>query len=125
MNRDGFTLVEVIVGMMVFAVGVLALTATMGFVSLQLQAADVRTERSVAVQQATEYLYTMDFDAVETKAGADALPFGDYAVWWDVEDLSWSLKEVSVYSQGVSFREQGRREGVLDTLVFRIARPFE
>lgn len=123
MNRDGFTLIEVIVGMLIFVVGVMALASTTGFVSLQLQAADLRTERNVAYQQITERLHATPFDSVRTRTQANATTAGAYSMWWDVDSLRWALKQVHVYSQGPAFREGRRHESVVDTLTFRIARP--
>lgn len=121
-NREGFSLIEIIVGMMIFVVAVLALASSTGFVAMQIQAADLRTERSVAYQQATERLHATDFDAIVTKAQGDAVTVGDYTVWWDVSSMDWSLKQVDLYTQGPAFRGGQRLPAVVDTVTIRIAR---
>lgn len=125
MMRDGFSLIEVIVGMLIFATGVLALSASTGFVSLQLHSADLRTERSVAYQQATEKLHAMNFDSIADLDQAAATPVGSYLIWWDVTSLRWALKEVALYSEGPGFVRGRRQEEVTDTLILRVARPVK
>lgn len=124
MNRDGFTLIEVIVGMLIFMVGVLALAASTGFVSTQLQAADLRTERSIAYQQAVERLHSLDYDTeLVTRAPGDAVTMGDYQIWWEVAPVGWGLKEIDVISEGPGYQNGRLVPTVLDELTIRIARP--
>ncbi|MBW3553322.1 MAG: prepilin-type N-terminal cleavage/methylation domain-containing protein [Gemmatimonadetes bacterium] len=123
--RAGFSLIEVIVGMLIFATGVLALSASTGFVSLQLQSADLRTERSVAYQQATEQLYAMNFDSVASVSAGNATTVGSYSLWWDVQSVRWALKEVQLYSEGPGFVKGRREASMTDTLIVRIARPVK
>ena len=121
MNRNGFSLIEIIVGMLIFAVGVLALSASTGYVSLQLQSADLRTERNAAYQQVAEQLHAMQFDNVVSQApGVDV---GEYSVSWSVQSLSWALKEIELYNEGPGFNGGRRVDSVTDTLIIRIARP--
>jgi prepilin-type N-terminal cleavage/methylation domain-containing protein len=123
MNRDGFTLIEVIVALLIFAVAILALTSSTGFVGLQMQAADLRTERSVARQQALEQLRAQDFDGILSAAKSMGHATNGYQVWWDVVDLQWALKEVRIYTEGPGFRDGRRQDVIEDTLVVRLARP--
>lgn len=122
MNRDGFTLVELIVAMMIFMVGVLALASTTGFVGLQLRAADLRTERSLAHQQAMEEIRSKPFDDILTASKGAGAEIGDYTVWWDVNDVQWALKNVAVYTEGPGFRAGYRDPAVVDTITVRISR---
>ncbi|HUG41495.1 MAG TPA: prepilin-type N-terminal cleavage/methylation domain-containing protein [Longimicrobiales bacterium] len=122
MNRSGFSLIEVMIGMLIFVMGVMALAASTGFVSMQLLASDIRTERNVAYQQATEQLHALHFDSVKTRASADATTIGAYSVWWDVTSLRWALKEVDIYSEGPGFQGGDRVSSLTDTLTIRIAR---
>lgn len=125
MNRDGFSLIEIMVGMLVFALGVLALTASTGYVSMQIQAADVRTERSVAVQRIAEQLHATEYDDLASRSKGDALSVGEFDIWWDVQSLGWGLSEVDLYSEGPGFSGGRRIPGVGDTLIIRIARPMK
>lgn len=123
MNRDGFTLIEVIVALLIFAVAILALTSSTGFVGLQMQAADLRTERSVARQQALEKLRAQDFDDILSATKGAGHDVNGYQVWWDVQSLQWALKEVRMYTEGPGFRDGRRQDSMEDTLVVRLARP--
>lgn len=121
-SRDGFSLIEIIFGMLIFVTGVLALGASTGFVGMQLQSADLRTERSIAHMMATERLYATDFDAVQDRAQGSAITIGAYDVWWNVQSLDWALKEVQVISSGPGVEGGQRTPAVQDTVVFRMAR---
>ena len=123
MSRSGFSLIEVMVGMLIFAVGVLALSASTGYMGLQIRAADMRTERSVAFQQVSEQLQAAPFDDVVDLTQANAQVIGSYLAWWDVDSLSWALKEVAVVTEGPGFIDGQRADEVVDTLIIRLARP--
>lgn len=124
-NRGGFSLIEVIFGMLIFVTGVLALGVSTGFVSMQLQSSDLRTERSVAHQRVVERLRSTEFDDVVTVAEASSIGVGSYRVWWNVTSVQWALKEVEVISKGASVVDGYRQPAVQDTVVFRIARLLE
>lgn len=125
MNREGVGLIEVIIGMLILTVGILAIAAATTFVQVQLWSADMRTERSVARQQVLEEMRATDFDSLQTRAEADAVTRGDYELWWDVTALNWSLKEVDVITRGSAVRNGERRTTFQDTMTFRIARLFQ
>lgn len=121
-NRDGFSLIEIIFGMLIFVTGVLALGVSTGFVSMQLQSSDLRTERSVAHQRVAERLYAADFDTVVDRAELDAVTVDSYQVWWNVQSVQWALKEVELISKGPSIVDGRRNPAAQDTVAFRIAR---
>lgn len=121
-NRSGVGLIEVMIGMLVLTVGVLALAGSTTYMAVQLQAADLRTERQVARQQVFEELRAMPHDDVVSVAEGNAVERGSYTLWWTVSDASWALKEVEIYTRGPSMRAGERRVVVEDTVRFRIAR---
>jgi prepilin-type N-terminal cleavage/methylation domain-containing protein len=123
MNRDGFTLIEVIVGMLIFTIGVLALASSTAFVSLQLNAAEVRTERSMAQQHAIERLRGIDFDSMKSVTKGNGSALGDYEVWWTVSALRWALNEVDIITEGPGYRDGRRDSAMVDTLTVQIPRP--
>ena len=125
MNRAGVGLIEVIIGMLILAVGVLAIAAATTFVQVQLWSADMRTERSVARQQVLEEMRAIHFDSIQTRAESDAVSRGEYELWWDVTSLNWSLKEVDLIARGSAVRNGERQTTFQDTMTFRIARLFQ
>lgn len=123
MNRSGFTLIEVMIGMLVFTIAMVALASSTGFVGMQLQASDLRTERSTAYQQVIEHIHATEFDAIASRASNNPEIVGEYSLWWNVTTLRWALKEVEVYAKGPAYLDGNRHNIVEDTLVFRVARP--
>lgn len=98
-QRNGFSLVEVVIAMVVLTVGVLAMAATTGQIFTQLQNATRRTERAVAVQQAVEQIRAMNFSDVRDSA----MTVGDYRVQWVVQPRGARFKEVELHSIGPGY----------------------
>lgn len=124
MNRDGFSVIEVLIGLIILTMGVLALASSTGFISTQVRVADVRTERSTAFDAASEEIHAMNFDSVKTVSYANARVVSRYKVWWDVASLGWALKNVTLYAEGPGFTGGHIAMDARDTLSIRIARPY-
>jgi Tfp pilus assembly protein PilV len=124
MNRDGFSVIEVLIGLIILTFGVLALASSTGYISTQVRVADVRTERSTAYNAAAEELRAMDFDSVKDVTYANAHTISRYKVWWSVNSLHWALKNVTLYSEGPGFVGSRLSQVARDTLSIRIARPY-
>ena len=76
----GFTLVELLVALVIFTVGILGLAATTSFVVLQTTMAELSTERSAAVQEIVEQLKATDYDQVASGTAY----VGPYSMSWTV-----------------------------------------
>lgn len=124
MNRDGFSLIEVLIGLIILTMGVLALASSTGYISTQVHAADVRTERSTAYGAAAEELRAMDFDSVQDVTYANAHVVSRYKVWWNVDSLRWALKNVTLYSEGPGYVGGRLAQDARDSISMRIARPY-
>lgn len=123
MNRQGVGLIEVIIAMFVLTVGVLALAGSTSYVAVQIEGSDMRTERHVARQQVFEELLTKPYEEAQVSLSeANALTRGEYSVWWTSTDIDWALLEVELYTRGPSPKGAGRRNIVVDTVHYRIAR---
>lgn len=109
--RGGFSLIEVIVAMLILAVGILATAASTGFIFTQLNDSGADTERAAAVQQVVEQLRASPFGEIETQTEGQAITVGRYRVWWTVEDQP-NVKQVTIVSEGPGF---ATGEGMVDT----------
>ena len=76
----GFTIIELMVALLVFTIGVLGLAATTSFVVRQTTLSEITTERAAAVQTVVERLKATDYDAV----ASGARDVGPFEVFWTV-----------------------------------------
>ena len=124
-RRSGFTIVEVIVAMVILAVGVLGLAGTTAYIVRQVTLADIMTERAAALQTAIERVQAMDWDSVDT--GSDSV--GIYGVRWTSTTIGTQLKEVTVVTYGPGLESSADNpfpiltQEVADTFSFKVIRP--
>jgi type IV pilus assembly protein PilV len=122
-GRGGFTVIELLVALVVLSVGLLAMASVMGTLILQTRAADIRTERSFAVQQAAERLRAQSFGSITDRAEADAWRVGSYDVWWVVAGGSSTKRQIAVYTKGPGYVPgDGFVEAHRDTFQITLAR---
>lgn len=103
-SSGGFTIVEVLIAIVILAVGMLALATTSIFATTQVKVADLKTEQSLAVQQMVEMLRAMPFDSVLSRTEASAYDAGSYDVWYTVTSPSRYLKNVTLFTKGPGYR---------------------
>jgi prepilin-type N-terminal cleavage/methylation domain-containing protein len=119
-RRDGFTIVEVLIAIVILAVGMLALATTSIFATTQVKVADLKTEQSVAVQQTIESLRAMPFDSVRSRAEVNRDDLGTYDVWWTVTSTSRYLKNVLVFTLGPGYQSGSWVPAQRDTFTVQI-----
>lgn len=112
-------MVEVIVALVILAVGVLGLAATTGFVVRQTTMSDVTTERAMARQTIVETIRARPYDQI----AAGSRSVGRFSISWDVIDSGDYHKTVQVITTGIGLRSSGSGlpslgGGVSDTIVF-------
>lgn len=121
-TRAGFTLVEVMVALVILAVGILGLAATTMYAIRQTTFGELTTERAAALQTVIEELRAVDYDSV--RSGSDSV--GNFSVSWTVTRGSRS-KAVEIVTLGPGLRSSGGAPGlgpaVADTFVYRIIEP--
>ncbi len=120
-RRDGFSVVELLVSLVVVSVAVLALAMALGYLVLQLRAADTRTERTMAVEQVQERLRGMDFDEVTTISEGSADTVGGYALWWEIDSQSATIKRITIYSRGPGMDTAGLNLTMRDSSSMAVA----
>ncbi|HSM35004.1 MAG TPA: prepilin-type N-terminal cleavage/methylation domain-containing protein [Longimicrobiales bacterium] len=122
-STDGFSVIELLVALVVLAIGLLAMASVMGTLVLQTRAADTRTERSFAVQQAAERLRAQSFGSITDRAEADAVQVGSYDVWWAIASSTSTKRDIEVFTKGPGYVPgQGFVEAKRDTFQITLAR---
>ena len=122
LGNSGFSLVEVIIAIVVLAVGLLGLAGTTVLVIKQTTLADVATDRSVALQSSIERIKATPYDSIRA-GGEDS---GLFEVAWSVQDGGqWKSVDFVTTGPGLSTREgfPSISHSVADTFSYRIIRP--
>ena len=121
-SNEGFTIVEVIIAIIILAVGMLALATTSIFATTQVKVADLKTEQSLAVQEAVEQLRAGPWTSVSNRASSAAIQAGSYRVWWRVTAINPNLRRVDVFTRGPGYISgQGWTNLDMDTFTVEIA----
>lgn len=122
-GRDGFSVVEVIIAMVVLSFGVLAMAAMSSHLLMQIRVADSQTERAAAVQQVVEQLRAMPYETLQTRASGSAGTIGSFDIEWERRTTDANLTRIDVYTTGPGYRSG---EGWLlerqDTFLISLAR---
>lgn len=123
-SRGGFTMVEVIIAIIILALGVLGMAGTTMLVVRQVTLARVMTERSVAVQAVVERVQATNYDDVGT--GSDSL--GVFRMSWTTTPETSQSKLVTIITIGPGVKTAAGgafpvlTAGVVDTFDYRIIR---
>ncbi|MCA9737798.1 MAG: prepilin-type N-terminal cleavage/methylation domain-containing protein [Gemmatimonadota bacterium] len=123
-SEAGFTLVELVVAVVILAVGILGFLGTSALLVRQGADADLRTERAAARQSAIERLRAAPYDSVIDGAAL----LGRFDVRWVVEDFP-RVKNIRVITVGPGLAAPAPGEvptlmpAVADTAFYRIPRP--
>ena len=128
--RGGYSLVELVIAVVILAVGILGLAGATSWAVRQVNVADLRTERAIVVQSVLERLRAADFDEVrlgshDSNGAEDAAPF---TVEWTTTEVNYNLVEVEVITVGPGYEARPGSMPALvrnktDTFYFEIARP--
>jgi type IV pilus assembly protein PilV len=100
-NSGGFTLIEVLIAIAIFAIGILAI-ATLQIKSINLNsAARMQSEATNAAVDCMERLLSLPYEHpyLDEAAGTQHYEVGPYRVFWKIEDespISW-CKTISVW----------------------------
>lgn len=120
-ERAGFTMIEVIIAMVILAIGLLGLAGATGYMVRTVTLGDLMTERSVAFQSTIDRLQSLPYDNVTT--GSDSV--GIFAITWNSANDGPQSKLVTLVTVGpgvVPGSPHQQSPSVADTFVFRILR---
>ncbi len=117
-------MVELVVAVVILAVGVLGLAGTTALVIRQVTLADVNTARSAALQSVVETVRSTSYASVA--AGSRTL--GSFGVDWSVIDSTNVTKTVRVITQGPGILRDSTGipalgRNVQDTFSFVVLKP--
>lgn len=123
-DTSGFTMVEVIVALVILAVGILGLAGTTALVVRQVNTSKIATERGAALQSAIEEIRAYGFEDVPT-TGSDS--FGRYTVDWTAVSVG-RTKIVEVVMTGPGLQSYSGNlsslsGSVTDTFTYKLIRP--
>jgi len=101
-GRRGFTLVEVLIAMAIFSIGILAVGAMQINSTNTNTGARIQTEASTWVVDQIERLTALDYDNADLVAGDHVVVQGLYTVEWTVTDDSpvAGVKRITVTTAG-------------------------
>lgn len=122
-NREGFSLVELVVAMMVLTVGLLAMATSTGYVAARITAATWDTQRSVAREQVVERLRATPFANLGSSTADTTI--GRFTMRWrEVTPAPHAnVRRIEVIAVGPAYRGRAARTVVTDTFVVDFARP--
>lgn len=122
-QRSGFSLIELVIAVVILAVGALGLAGTTMYVVRQTDIARTNTSRASAVQYVMERIRSMPFNG--NLNGADTL--GSFQVTWSVMDSTAVTKRIRVVANGPGMVRSNNaipnlQPNVADTFVIRKVR---
>ena len=95
-GRDGFSMVEVIIAIIILSVGVLGLAGSTVHVVRQTNMGDLMTERSVAFQTTIDRLQSLPYDSVVPGTAT----IGVFELRWTVTPDGPQSKMVRIWTRG-------------------------
>ena len=95
-DRGGFTIIELVIAIIILAVGVLGLAGTTMLVVRQVTLADVNTERAAALQSVIERIRATNTNTITN--GSQTI--GSFAVTWTLTDSTNLSKTLRVITRG-------------------------
>jgi len=114
-------MVEVIIAMIILAIGLLGLAGATGYMVRTVTLGDLMTERSTAFQSTIDRLQSLPYDNVTT--GSDSV--GVFAISWNAVNDGPQSKLVTLVTVGpgvVPGAPHLQSPSVADTFVFRVLR---
>lgn len=128
--RDGFSLIELMVAVVLLAVGLLSMAGMSSYAMTRIRMTKVDTRRAAVVTSTIEQLRAkmadpMGFDSVAAVLASGPIAMQGYKVWYDITGVppDYDRKQITIYTEGVGYRS-GWQTAVRDTFVVTFMRPL-
>lgn len=123
-GQDGFSIVELVVAILILAIGVLGLAGTTALVIRQVTLSDVNTERAAALQSVIEQIRSTPYAMVAPGSRS----VGEFDVAWSIVDSTGQTRTIRVVTQGPGLETDSvalptLSRNVHDTFSFTVLRP--
>ena len=124
-RANGFSLVELVIAIMILAIGVLGMAGTTALVVKQVTLADINTERAAAYQGAIERIRATN--ANQLTSGSQTS--GSFSVAWTLTDSTSLSKTVRIITTGPGLIKDTSAvlpaigSGVQDTITIIVLKP--
>jgi prepilin-type N-terminal cleavage/methylation domain-containing protein len=123
-SQAGFSLVEVLVAMIVLAVGLLGMAGATALMIRTVGSAELRTERTMAVQTAIERIRSFEWNT--HTSGSDTV--GAYSVKWTSNLVGSNARRFTIVAvgPGIASGQGGAAmvtNTVADTVTYTVMRP--
>lgn len=122
-NREGFSLVELVVAMMVLTVGMLAMATSTGYVAARIRSSNWDTQRAIAREQIVEELRATPFANLASSTTNRTV--GRFTMSWVMVSPppNPNVRRMLVIARGPGYRPGTSMATVTDTFAIDIARP--
>lgn len=123
-TRDGFSLVELIVALVILSVGILSMGASTGYIMNQIRLSELRSERMAAVRQAAEIVRGHAWTEVGQLCADSTFRLEQFEVSCRVTTPSTTLQRVQLVSTGPGYEGGRFVQGVVETFAISLAQPM-
>ena len=127
--RNGFTVIEIIISVLVLTVGVLGMAGTTAYVVRQVSLAEVTSKRAQALASVVERVRGAGFDSIQSgsaNSGSDSVGIFEVA-WTSAADGSRSMMvTIVIVGPGLTSITNSApilSNSVSDTFTYRVIRP--
>lgn len=121
--REGFSLIEVVVSMLILSVGVLAMGGSTGYMLSQVRMAGFMTDRNVATREVSEQLRATEWSSLANTCNSNTFTVGDYTVTCTVQQQGVHVQKVDIITVGPSYVSGQVVMEVPDTTAILLAEP--
>ena len=122
--RQGFSLVELIIALVILTFGILGMGVSTGYIMNQIRLSELRSGRMAAVRQAAEIIRGTTWSDVPVLCADSTFRLEDYVVTCQVSTPAATLQRIQLVSVGPGYLDGHMASGVADTFAISVAQPM-